>query len=60
LELTVGADETILFSSASRLRIGGRGFEEELGPYDALMPPKHPLSVEGQGRLFVIELEKLG
>jgi uncharacterized protein len=60
LELTARADETILFCSASRLRIGGRGFEEELGLYDALMPPKYSLSVEGQGRLFVIELEKSG
>jgi environmental stress-induced protein Ves len=60
LELTIRTDETILFCSASRLQIGGRGFEEELGPYDALMPPKHPLSVEGHGRLFVIELEKSG
>ena len=60
LELPVGADEAILFCSASRLRIGGRGFEEELGLHDALMPPRHPVSVEGQGRLFVIELEKSG
>jgi environmental stress-induced protein Ves len=60
LELTVGADATILFCSASRLRIGGRGFEAELGLHDALMPPRHPLSVEGQGQLFVIELEKSG
>jgi environmental stress-induced protein Ves len=60
LELKIRADEAILFCSASRLRIGGQGFEEELGLYDALMPPKHPLSVEGHGRLFVIELEKSG
>ena len=60
LDLTVSADETILFCSASRLRIGGLGFEEELGLYDVLMPSKHSLSVEGQGRLFVIELEKSG
>ena len=58
LELAVGAG--MLFSSASRLRIGGQDFEEELGAYDAAMlaGPRRALSVEGQGRLFVIELEK--
>ena len=58
LKLAVGTG--MLFSSASRLRIGGQGLEEELGAYDAarLAGPKRALSVEGQGRLFVIELEK--
>ena len=58
LKLAVGTG--MLFSSASRLRIGGQGFEEELGAYDAAMlaGPRRALSVEGQGRLFVIELEK--
>ena len=58
LELAVGAG--MLFCAASRLRIGGQDFEEELGAYDAAMlaGPRRALSVEGQGRLFVIELEK--
>ena len=58
LELALGVG--LLFSSASRLRIGGQDFEEELGAYDAAMlaGPRRALSVEGQGRLFVIELEK--
>ena len=60
LELAVGAG--MLFSSASRLRIGGQDFEEELLTYDAaiLGGPTRALSIEGQGRLFVIELEKSG
>ena len=57
LELAVGAG--MLFSSASRLRIAGQDFEEELRTYDAtiLTGPKRAISIEGQGRLFVIELE---
>ena len=60
LELALGAG--MLFSSASRLRIGGQDFEEELRTYDAaiLGGPTRALSIEGQGRLFVIELEKSG
>ena len=60
LELAVGAG--ILFCAASRLRIGRQDFEAELRTYDAAMlgGPTRALPIEGQGRLFVIELEKSG
>ena len=60
LELAVGAG--ILFCAASRLRIGRQDFEAELRTYDAAMlgGPTRAISVEGQGRLFVIELERSG
>jgi environmental stress-induced protein Ves len=57
-----GGSPSVLFCHAKDLRIRGEGFEAELGMFDAAVFGEdigNGLQVEGSGRLFLIEIERM-
>jgi environmental stress-induced protein Ves len=60
-QVNSNASVTMLFCAAPDLRVTGREFDEQLGRYDAMVLTGNntPFQVEGQGILFVVELESL-
>lgn len=60
MQVSSSALVTMLFCAAPGLRVTARDSEESLGRYDAMVltDTPAPIQVEGQGTIFLIELER--